>query len=632
MPSLTALRTAARPKRRIFLVAGIALFVLLVLALLALPLLGVRSSAEKARSDLTRAAAALETGDLDQARGATASARTHVDQASARANGFGGDVWSAVPLAGTAVDDVRHLVAALDDVTAMAEIGVDLYPSVAGKQATLLRDEKLDLPTLGRLTAAVREAGGRLLDADQSLEQVKGTTPLIGDSISANRDLAAAEVSPMADTYAELEPSLDDLPAVFGAEGERTYLVAMLNPAELRYSGGATLAFAPMTWDRGRLEFGESIDLDANPRLYDPIEWKPVARNPFHGNSPIRMRNATFAPSWSVAGEELLRAWQSATGARFDGVMAIDVVTLSRLFGLTGGVEVPGYGQLTGENLVETLIGSYDDYYPDPSTQDDLSAGIIPAFKDQLFGGGDYVSKGRVLKEAADGRHLALYFRDRDVQSGFAALGLEGDLPQPTGDYLGIFTQNTNGSKVDYWQRRTVSDEITLDADGTASHRLAVTVHNDTPPYSVPVPDPQFGYFTRWAGLFLSTFVPEGVELQQATVDGEPWDGRVRRFRDHDFLYSRQLLLAPESQTRFAARYRVPGAADADAGRLTYQLSFDPQGLVIPEQVDLMIALPEGYTATSVPEGWIVDGETVSFATDGLDASQEWEIVAEAGN
>ncbi len=75
-------------------------------------------------------------------------------------------------------------------------------------------------------------------------------------------------------------------------------------------------------------------------------------------------------------------------------------------------------------------------------------------FQQSLFGGGDYVAKGRVLGEAADGRHFATYFRDDEVQQGFAAVGLSGDLADTPGDYLFVGTQNTNGSKVDYYQRR----------------------------------------------------------------------------------------------------------------------------------------------------------------------------------
>lgn len=605
---------------------------LLVLALLTLPLLGVKSDAETAKAELTAALDALEGGDLPAARKHVANARADTDAAEDGVSGLGGDAWRLLPVAGRAVEDVRHLVAALSDATAVAEIGVDLYPSVMGKRATLFRDEQVDLAVLDSVTSAVREAGGHLLSAEESLGLVEGSTPLVGDTLTTTREAAASQVAPIIETYRNIEPLLGELPTVFGADGKRTYLIAMLNPAELRYSGGATLAFAPMTWDNGALDLGDSADSAATTPGGEPIEWPKVPGNTFHYPSTNTLRNATFAPSWSDSGEELLRAWRSATGKKYDGVLAVDVVTLSRLFGVAGAVTVPGYGELTEDNLVETLVGSYEDYYPDPSVQDELNAAIIPTFKDQLFDGGNYFDKGKVLAGAADGRHLAFYFRDSAVQDGFESLGFAGDIAEPTGDYLGVFSQNTNGSKADIYQRRHISLVVTVGEDGAAGHQLDVVVDNDTPPYAVPVPDPRTGYFTRWSGLALTSFLPEGATLQKATARGRPWDGYRGRYRSHSFLLQK-MLLEPGTTARFTASYLVPAAAEvAENGDLTYRLSVDPQAMVIPESIELTVHLPDGYRPTSLPEGWSADGDVLTFSDDALDSSQEWEIVAEQGS
>ena len=39
-------------------------------------------------------------------------------------------------------------------------------------------------------------------------------------------------------------------------------------------------------------------------------------------------------------------------------------------------------------------------------------------------------------------------------QRRFADVGLSGDLSRTPYDYIGVFTQNLNGSKTDYWQHR----------------------------------------------------------------------------------------------------------------------------------------------------------------------------------
>ena len=78
-----------------------------------------------------RGADALRAGDIRAANDYVVSARAHVDRAMDASHGIGGDVWQHVPVAGGGVSDVRHLVEALDDATAIAEIGVDALPAGA---------------------------------------------------------------------------------------------------------------------------------------------------------------------------------------------------------------------------------------------------------------------------------------------------------------------------------------------------------------------------------------------------------------------------------------------------------------------------------------------------------------------
>ena len=277
-------------------------------------------------------------------------------------------------------------------------------------------------------------------------------------------------------------------------------------------------------------------------------------------------------------------------------------------------------------------MGSYDDLYPDPTANDQTFAGIVASLQEKLFAGGDYVEKGRALKEAANGRHLALYFRDPTLQSGIADLGLDGDLASSLGDYLGMFTQSTVGSKVDYYQRRSVDLDVTLDPDGSASNRVNVLVHNDTPPYAVPGTDPREGYFTRWSSISASVFLPEDASVKRFSVGGQPWSGRVRTFDGHSYL-ARSTVIPPGGRTRLKASYAVPGAAEVDeSGDLTYRLAMDPQGMVIPAFASVTVHLPDGYRATSLPEGWSAQGTTLTFQTDAFASSVEWEIPLEVSD
>ena len=146
------------------------------------------------------------------------------------------------------------------------------------------------------------------------------------------RDAARERIDPLRTTYDEAEPVFEALPDVVGAKGERRYIVAIMNPAELRYSGGATLTLVPMTMTDGKVEFGDTVtNEDVTGKTDGLIKWPKVKGNPFHSPGKTRLVSATFSPYWSQSGEELLRAWETVYDQKFDGVIAVDLQALARL-------------------------------------------------------------------------------------------------------------------------------------------------------------------------------------------------------------------------------------------------------------------------------------------------------------
>ena len=123
-------RGPRRRRRRGRIIAALALVLItagVVLAVLARPLVDAKHEADAAQTDLKLAKTQLSQQHLAQARASIAAARSHVDAAHRAAHGLGADVWSAVPVAGGAVDDERHLIDALAETTSVAELGAEVY-------------------------------------------------------------------------------------------------------------------------------------------------------------------------------------------------------------------------------------------------------------------------------------------------------------------------------------------------------------------------------------------------------------------------------------------------------------------------------------------------------------------------
>lgn len=587
-----------------------------VLAVLARPLVAAKHEADEAQADLKLAKDALSAKHLGSARTEIALARAHVDRAHADAHGLGAGVWSAVPVAGGAVDDARHLIDALDETTTVAELGVQTYPMVSGGSAHLMRGQRIDLAVLRKVVQQTAAIGTHLDRALADLGRVKGSTPFVGDAVARAKTTALGYLSPVKTTYDTARPLVGSLPSIVGAHGPRTYLLAMLNPAELRYSGGGALSFTTMRFDHGQATFGTSVNVDDILSRGTYQTWNRVPGNVFHPPGPLRVTSSTFSPWWSVSAEELLRGYQKAyPGQRLDGVIGVDLQSLADVFRITGPVELPHFGTITGDNLVKTLAGSYGDF-SSIELRHQLNAELIPAFRQRFFEGGQMLDKVNALVSSAKGRHFFTYFRDPATQRRFAHVGLSGDLTPTTHDYLGVFTQNLNGSKVDYWQHRALDSRVRLRADGSAAVHLTVHVTNAAPAYTLPTPDPRFGYDTRYLDTLIGVFLPRQTRLGAVTEDGAPDAPHLRRPKVAGVLnrkyFTDHATLDSGGSTSLDAHYTVPSAAVKNPdGTLTYALDVDPQDTVVPETLQVSVTWPTGWTPTgALPAGWQANGVT----------------------
>ena len=623
-------RTPSTTRRRWIGWAVLVLLLLLVaLAVLAIPLLRSKTDATAARDDLRAALTSLEKQDYAAARTHLQSARSHVDAAQGPLDGLPGQVWGHVPVAGGAVDDADHLVAALGDVTTVAEKTLGFAPQLQG-DSTFVDGETIRLDKLQPILDEVSSLGPYVDDAVAELDAVRADTPLVGGWIGRTRDAALAQALPIQHSYDASAPALLALPRVLGGDGTRTYLVTFLNPAELRYSGGATLSLTTVTLRNGTATFGKPYNVDDVLAIKPTVRWPKVSGNPFHGRGGSqRLTTATFTPYWSVGGEELLRAWQATVGQHCDGVIALDTTTLARLMGITGPVQVPGYGELSQGNLTRTLAGSYD-RFDDIERRHALNNALVPIFRDKLLHGGRFLQKVRSLTESAQGRHFVTYFRDRADQKAFADLGTTGDLAATPHDYLGVFTQNFNGSKGDFWQRRTVSSDVRLAADGSAKVDLTVVEKNPSPPYTQTTPDPHRGYFTRWLQNNIGVFLPRGVQpAATAEVDGRP--EKFHGLQTHSpGTYHRKyrqltVTIPPRGSVTLQTSYVVPGAAIVDGDSLTYDLTLDPQGMVVPQQTRVVVHPPTGYEVADLPDGWTRTGDGASVRVAAT-ATMHWQV------
>ena len=624
---MTPMPEAAAPFRRgpwgrISLALAVA--ATLVAVAIAVPLGWTWWQGKQAQSSLERAVSALRDEDVDRARRHVEDARVHADRAVATRHGAMGALWRHLPILATAADDAVRMADSVDDLTAVAETGVAIYPQLTGDEGRLITNGKVHLATLAEVLDSFEDVQDRVTAARSSLSAVEADAPLIGGTLAEMRDEGLDGLESVARDLDAIAPLADALPDLLGARGQRDYLIAILNPAEQLYSGGTPLTFTPMSVRDGRIEMGVPQDTATHGVAFRPRYWPKVPGNPFH-RGRLRIGTATFAPDWSVSGEEALRAWRSLRTKSMDGLIAIDVMALRDLVAITGPLEVPFYGEVTADNLVQILIGNYDSI-PDYRVRHQVNQALVPIFRDRFFRTGQFVEKVQALRAAAEGRHFAVYLRRPAAQEAFAELGMTGELSDTHHDYLGVFTQNAVPSKTDYWQSRTVSSDVQLAADGSARVTATTQIHNDSTPYPFRGPDPREGYSTRYATLSIAHFLPRGADNVLARVDDELFEPTIGDFYGRPFV-RRTVAFEPQATHEFAVVYDVPRAAVVSGDELTYHLDVDPQGLVRPSAISVTVHLPPGYEVSDLPPGWVeIDAETIGWGGGALVDSPSFEV------
>ena len=268
------------------------------------------------------------------------SARRNADQVQGAMQGFGGDVWSVLPVVGGPVSDVRHLGNALDDLTSVAETAVDAWPRSTAIGPRCSARARSTCQTLERLTGALGEVSEDLRTAEEELEEVGDERPGTESRLATVRDDALGLVAPLGDGVDALAPVMK-VPGMLGSNNERKYVIAMLNPSELRYSGGAVLALSLLTTEDGRFEVGEALDTSESRAFFRPRYWLKVKGNPFHrGRQTFQTRRC---PNWPVSGNELSPTPSVPANCPGAGVIAVDSVALAKMLEFTGPITVPGY-------------------------------------------------------------------------------------------------------------------------------------------------------------------------------------------------------------------------------------------------------------------------------------------------
>ena len=618
IPEPTPDAPARRSSRRLvwMIVATVTVAILVIVGLAGISVLGVRRHLLAGRDALSRGKDELIDGDATAAREDFESA----DQAFTAAADGSRSIWlslvDAIPLLGNTPEAIR----------AVADAGVKTSEAAGG-----LADAVAELPGgLGALAptaegipidrlSALTDAAGHADELTGAALETLGSAPtgfVLGPVASARSD-ALAELSKLHRQLHAGSLILQRLPSFLGADGPRRYVFGASNPAELRGTGGLIGAYAILTLDHGRLSFSDFRPIQSLPRpdVSDVPSPSPEYADhyDFYRSGLGLWVNTNMTPDYPLAADAFWLTYEAATGEDVDGVVLADPFALKALMAVTDPISVSGTGiELTDKNIVSFVSNKA---YARFETNDQrklvlgrVAQAVLTGF---LENDADPQAKVRALWKAFDDGHVLAWSADDRMQRGLALTAVGGAFAPSGTDAISVVTNSASGTKLDFYQERTVTYDVRLRGGGTAAATLTVDMLNDSPTSGLPpyVIGPYKDYSTR-AGenvAVVDLYCDRGCALRNATRGGEPVE--LSRYRMDGYPFFEDYVRTASGDTAsITADLVLTQAWDGDDRGGRYRLSFIRQTTIRPTTVRVSISPPEGMRFTSWDDQLALDG------------------------
>lgn len=523
---------------------------LLCLGLLVLAAIGcglwLASKASTINSEL-RAATALTaslkanigSGSPGAARATVEQLRSHTSAAKEAAND---PVWSfaaSLPVLGSNFSAVAEVARSADDV---ANLGLaplvrvynsleweTLLPNSAG---TDLEPLKAAAPSISAAAHAVRLSADRLSQIDSSK-----LLPQVADPLISARD----QLQNVTVTLEAAANASNILPGMLGAQTPRNYLLIIQNNAETRASGGIPGALAVLTVSKGSLRLGAQSSAGDLGVMSPVVPLDPEQQQIYSGRVGKFMQDVNLTPDFPTAASTAQAMWEQKTGHRVDGVISVDPVALGYILDATGPVKITQPElvalasdrlptELTGENVVRTLLSDVYAEIQQPSLQDAYFAGVAREIFAALADGRGNARGliGGLTRGTSEGR-LLVWSGLPAEQSVITKYALSGSVAGPSvaAAQFGVYFNDGTGAKMDYHVKRSVQLMKECARNGYEQTTVRVKSTNTAPAdaaTSLPAYVTGAGAFGVPAGSVQTNIVAYGpvqANVETAKINGE---------------------------------------------------------------------------------------------------------------
>ena len=463
-------------------------------------------------------------------------------------------VWSmagSLPWIGGNFRAVREIAVSANDVARHGAIPLVAAAESLDWKALTPADDYVDLEPLTAASPKLIAGANAVKQSSDRLNRVDTATllPQVSEPLVAARDKLTV-LSTKLDAAAD---AASVAPKMLGSSGTRSYLLMVQNNAEVRASGGIPGALAVLTLNDGKLTLGAQSSAGEVGIMSPPIAVDKEQEQIYSTRLGKYMQDVNLTPDFPTAAATAQAMWEQKTGQRVDGVISMDPISLGYVLDATGPVKLTepeplalaGGGlptQLTGKNVVPTLLSDVYAKIPLPKYQDAYFAGVAKEIFGALSTGGFGDAKGLIdgiSRGTSEGRIL-LWSAAAQEQSVLAKYPVSGSIDGPSvaPAQFGVYFNDGTGAKMDYHVKRTVQLVKKCDTDGYEETAVRITSTNTAqadaatslPPYVTGA-----GVFGVPAGFVRTNVIAYGpvqANVETASVDGKKADFSAQRHAD----------------------------------------------------------------------------------------------------
>ena len=544
--------------------------------------------------DLQAARGLLEAPADELVRADVARAQDRLERVSGRLSGPPARLLGLVPVVGPSLGAVRAVAQAARPVLAA---GLELKEEVDRLRSRGLMEEgRIQVEDIEALQGPVHAEVEALerLEKDLADRRNGWVAPPVWDALEEMGE-KVADVRAGARGFEDLLGVIGDL---LGGDQPRTYLVMLLNNAELRGAGGVLTGLGTVTVDDGRIRLGRFFayeDLREDPYRSVPAPADYENHYAHFGANTTIFVNATYSPDVPDDALVAARLFHKVTGISTDGALVVDPRGLAALLPEGDRVRVPGLRRAVTADELPKFV--YSDAYKIFDSNVERRAAILElgaqAFRDIVSSNSVDSATTEAGGAAFASGHLRFVSFHPSEQAALDALNSSGDLQSTTRDGVVVAGQNLGGSdgagtKLDYWVDRAIEHRCTVVDDGSAQCSSEVTLTNRVPDgLTRYVAGQPYGLLRT----YLEIFVPENALVDGVTVDGE-----------EPVFYTE----TEEGWTSFSASVNVPQGASKKM-LITYSLPANASGYSFRASPQPLAHDARLRVRMSFPLDWIID-------------------------